>query len=75
VFALHVLFDVDINECHLGIAANCSYYAECLNSGGSYECQCMLGTIGDGQVCRGKLNRCNTRFSTLFCSGYVFFTF
>ena len=34
---------------------NCSANAECLDTDGSYECQCLSGYDGDGFNCTGEL--------------------
>eukprot|EP00887_Chlorella_sp_A99_P006508 scaffold3.g6508.t1 len=39
--------DLDINECARG-TAGCAAGAVCVNSPGSYRCECPLGTNGDG---------------------------
>ena len=44
----------DINECKV-LTEKCVKNAECLNSEGSYSCQCKLGFIGDGySYCEGN---------------------
>ena len=42
--------NVDINECTVG-TAQCSSHADCINSDGSYQCQCKSGYSGDGKIC------------------------
>ena len=37
----------DIDEC-LNVTVTCGENAECLNTDGSYSCQCMSGFAGDG---------------------------
>ena len=49
-------YTADINECEVG-AANCAPDATCVNTLGSFECQCNEGFVGDGRtVCVGELN-------------------
>ena len=45
---------LDINEC-LTIAPNCSHNAQCVDTLGSYQCQCTNGYAGDGYDCTGKV--------------------
>ncbi|KAI8501455.1 hypothetical protein Bbelb_207260 [Branchiostoma belcheri] len=40
----------DINECELGLAT-CDPDAICVNTHGSYKCECQPGFTGDGKVC------------------------
>lgn len=40
----------DINECQSG-QHDCDYNAQCLNSIGSYSCQCNAGFEGNGFIC------------------------
>lgn len=42
---------VDINEC-LSRTHNCSQYALCENTEGSYQCECFHGFEGDGFTCQ-----------------------
>ena len=44
---------LDVDECGLG-AHNCHSDATCINTYGSYTCQCNIGFRGNGQQCRGK---------------------
>ena len=43
----------DIDEC-LQDLTSCSPLAECINTVGSYECECLAGFDGDGKTCTGK---------------------
>ena len=52
VLCLNVLADVD--ECAQG-RDSCSSLAECTNTVGSYECDCVTGYQGDGRSCTGKI--------------------
>lgn len=47
----------DIDECALEID-NCDSNAICLNTEGSYECECNVGYRGNGRRCRGKQSTC-----------------
>ncbi|XP_028412470.1 uncharacterized protein LOC114535298 [Dendronephthya gigantea] len=42
----------DIDECTIG-TYTCHQYADCINTVGSYICQCRNGYTGDGQECTG----------------------
>ena len=42
----------DIDEC-LNVTVTCGENAECLNTEGSYSCQCKSGFTGDGYNCTG----------------------
>lgn len=48
LFSVHV----DVNECSQG-TSNCSKYATCTNTFGSYKCSCNNGYHGDGFTCDG----------------------
>lgn len=40
---------------------DCSKFANCINTEGSYKCQCMEGYEGDGKVCTAtqvEVNEC-----------------
>ena len=43
----------DANECSLRTHF-CDSNADCINTVGSYICQCRSGFSGDGQVCTGN---------------------
>ena len=43
----------DIDECVIG-EHNCSENANCTNTHGSYECQCLSSFVGDGHQCSCK---------------------
>ena len=49
----------DLDEC-MGDGNNCNPNADCINTVGSYLCQCRVGYEGDGFTCNGKLQ---TRWS------------
>ena len=63
-----ILFpSIDINECSEQLH-QCHTNAECLNTDGSYLCQCMQGYQGNGYQCIGKpttLVPCNCGVSPL----------
>ena len=44
---------LDIDECS-DKTARCHEDANCTNTGGSFNCTCKLGFIGDGLDCVGK---------------------
>lgn len=43
----------DIDECTKG-TDNCHINADCINTYGSYTCQCQAGYTGNGETCYGK---------------------
>ena len=47
----------DIDECAQGLDS-CSSLADCTNTEGSYECECVPGYQGDGRVCTGIYDLC-----------------
>ena len=49
----HVKLLLDYDECSQN-AYECDQNADCINSAGSYTCQCRSGYTGDGHVCTGK---------------------
>ena len=42
----------DIDEC-TSDTDNCDVNADCINTGGSFQCVCRAGYEGNGQVCTG----------------------
>ena len=51
--------NLDINECDLD---SCGINANCINTIGSFECQCLSGFRGDGRICTGlTLHAVDTR--------------
>ena len=44
----------DIDECELGLD-NCSPNARCINTEGSFRCECLPGFTGDGVTCDGTV--------------------
>ncbi|XP_030856065.1 uncharacterized protein LOC105436405 isoform X4 [Strongylocentrotus purpuratus] len=42
---------VDVDECATEFTNDCDANAVCINSPGSYRCECNLGFFGNGQVC------------------------
>jgi hypothetical protein len=49
----NILIISDIDECSLGIH-KCHANAVCINTNGSYRCECLVGYSGDGKMCKGK---------------------
>ena len=47
----------DINECIIGdiLLHDCNDKATCINSVGSYDCECNSGYNGTGRTCTGTL--------------------
>ena len=60
LYFLH--FAADINEC-VENPGSCSASAICINTEGSFQCQCVAGFTGDGQICIGQ-DQNNTHCST-----------
>jgi len=52
-FAIRLTVLLDINECN-NDTNNCSENANCINTIGSYQCECFIGYTGDGFNCSGK---------------------
>jgi len=50
---------VDMDEC-ASDHGNCHEYADCVNSVGSYRCNCQTGFTGTGLDCTGTLLKLNT---------------
>ena len=50
---LYICAVLDINECDLN-THNCSNNAQCLNTNGSFACNCSVGFSGNGVICEGK---------------------
>ena len=57
----------DVDECTLNMAGTftCDTDAQCVNSYGTYRCECNPGYAGDGKTCRGKNNIYPKIISTL----------
>ena len=50
-----LLFDFeDVDECSEG-TADCHSHASCMNTAGSYQCECTSGYRGNGTDCEGIL--------------------
>ena len=41
----------DIDECIEGLNTDCSIFADCINTAGSYWCVCGNGYVGNGSDC------------------------
>jgi hypothetical protein len=50
---LFFFFILDINECSKGLY-DCNKNADCINTVGSYLCDCKPGYLGNGISCSGK---------------------
>ena len=46
----------DVDECARG-EDECSDFAQCFNTVGSYACSCVAGYTGDGRTCEGVFMR------------------
>ena len=44
----------DINECGTQ-STMCGKNAECINTEGSFSCECIAGFFGDGYNCTGQI--------------------
>ncbi len=62
---LHFFILIDINECSLG-TYSCHSNADCINTVGSYSCQCRSGYAGTGKSCAGICILCKYKFYILF---------
>jgi hypothetical protein len=50
----HIFFTVaDVNECDIN-THNCDDNAICINTDGSYTCECNIGFTGNGVYCTGN---------------------
>ena len=50
-----ILINTDVDECTLGAADCHSTLATCINTEGSFKCECIDGYAGNGTTCQGKL--------------------
>lgn len=46
----HVSPLIDFDECKQGVS-DCDDNAECMDTVGSFSCQCNIGFVGDGKTC------------------------
>ena len=59
----------DDDECLLGTDL-CSIYATCVNTPGSYSCQCADGYRGNGRQCTGTSYMYMHVLTTLLCRSF-----
>ena len=52
-FCFPNLIFADLEECSTN-THDCDVNADCVNTVGSYSCNCRAGYTGDGQTCNGK---------------------
>ena len=53
ILCVYVCFpSLEIDEC-ASDTDNCNINADCINTGGSFQCVCRTGFQGNGQVCTG----------------------
>lgn len=52
-FNYHDYF-LDVDECKENLDDRCNGNAVCINTEGSYACECMPGFVGDGEYCECK---------------------
>ena len=45
-----LFYSIDIDECSEG---TCGLSASCVNTNGSFTCECMVGYTGNGTQCTG----------------------
>ena len=50
-YNISLLVFTDVDECVSSELNNCSTFAICLNTNGSYNCVCTHGYTGDGYYC------------------------
>ena len=65
VIMLFTLSFADIDECVMSNLNNCSMYANCTDTIGSYECTCSEGFTGDGFTCHGRLENPSNNFALI----------
>ena len=53
--SIQYINSTEIDEC-ASDTDNCDINADCINTGGSFECVCRTGYEGNGQVCTGILS-------------------
>ena len=53
ILFLSYLIFADLEECSTN-THNCDVNADCMNTVGSYSCNCRAGYTGNGQACNGK---------------------
>lgn len=57
---------IDIDECEEG-NHKCSNFATCINSmNQGYDCECLVGFVGDGMTCRGMYDQDQDNIVTLY---------
>lgn len=52
-FTTHNLYKTDVNEC-TGGSYSCPANTHCVNTVGSYTCECNAGYFKNGGSCQGK---------------------
>ena len=63
VFWLILIFNpADLDECSLS-NSSCHQNANCTNTNGSFECNCLPGYTGDGFNCSGERHQYIFRFT------------
>lgn len=50
---MEINFSADFDECG-NRTDNCSSLASCINTNGSFYCNCNSGFVGSGYYCEGK---------------------
>ena len=59
----------DIDECEE--SHSCHVNATCMNTNGSYLCECHPGFNGNGQICTGEFNLFLEIFRTFLLESYL----
>ena len=54
LYHVYIFVFSDVNECANPALNNCHQNADCLNTPGSYQCQCKVGYTGNGVQCVGE---------------------
>ena len=71
-FFFNIIF-ADLEECTTN-THNCDVNADCVNTVGSYSCNCRAGYTGDGQTCNGKKSTTTNQETTMnFITMAVYF--
>lgn len=67
-FSNFTLFFVDQDECSTEFG-NCTVNAKCINTEGSFYCECNNGYVGNGSTCEGIAHDVSTSLMTERRSG------
>ena len=56
IIVTFMFVSLDIDECSSSSLNDCDINAECTDTIGSFECNCIVGFSGDGTNCSGTIN-------------------